>query len=1194
MELYINDIQVDLNDRLPFPLNFQISEIKDLSKRKGSSSKTITLPGTQNNVKLMSGVFVVSATKSVSGNSTSFNNFDPTIKATARYYQNGILQFNGICQLRDCIKIGSDWQFEIVLFQESIDIVKLLSNYKLNELGWSEYNHTLNKTNQSNSWDASIIKDGVAYSNITGTEWDGEGYYYGLIDYGFDRPALDTFRVEDLAPQIFVKNIIDKMFEKIGVTIDSDFFDTHLFRKLLLAYEGGEFPSVDSATSTANSIETDWLTDASGEVLNTTQQGVEIADNYFGFNNNLYNLFYQSNSATDVDPSNLIQSQVPLKFVAQIPGLYKLNINGSIKQDLDFTVTGSTDFVIDWTREIKVTIFKNGNIYRQDFLHPIDIVVSTSLTNTFTVTGAFEFDLQLETIDLIEVRFGFTNTAFVLSNTLGMTAATSNLVIEPTIGLDITLDQVSITEGSTVNIKQFLPEKMTCADFFKGIVNMFNLIVKPSEDNPKVLEVEPLDDFYLGTQSLFGNDLTLDLTELVDRSQEWRVTPTINFASKEYVYRFDEGKDYFNNRYVQDVNKNYGAKNIQSSSEFSTGETEQKLPFTTIPISNDDTTNLIIPRSYQSKSDAGGFATIKPQKNKAFICQVSNLDAGTLVAGDWKHQDNAGIDTVYTTYPYVGHVDNPLDPTFDLLFEVPDYINYDLIGGTSYTTNNLYLYHEKSLKELIDRNGKLLTCYVKLNSSIINNLDFRRLIKIDGVVYKLNKIENYESSREEPTKIELIKIIGGSNVQNYNITVPDKNNYTIANVNVNTGNIPIGDVKRSLGVDSNGYLVKSAKHGSGLTSGDVVFVNQKSDFPEPTAGKIFLEANKTYFIYGDIDLTGDRIETTGTNAIIGTSSETSSITSTGLGVDAPLITSDYTLVLQNITIKNVGKALDIDGLGNEVALDWLAVNFLNVTTIGLIKDVRNFIYTSGAFLNAQRLSFDGTIGTISFFGSFLLGTAANAIIRVLDTAIITRRFRIAFSTVNAGTDSLGIDVDARATIPNEGFILETVNFEGAGTYLTGLDYQSNKASFKNNTGIVNSDEIAQYYMNGNTTATTITTIGTSVKVAGTTTAAALNQKFNHTDNRATYVGSRTRFFKVTATLSVDSGNNNQVGIYIAKNGTLLTESEIYVTTNAGGRAENGMVQTLVELAEDDYIELFVENDTSKTDVTVTELNVIIE
>lgn len=56
----------------------------------------------------------------------------------------------------------------------------------------------------------------------------------------------------------------------------------------------------------------------------------------------------------------------------------------------------------------------------------------------------------------------------------------------------------------------------------------------------------------------------------------------------------------------------------------------------------------------------------------------------------------------------------------------------------------------------------------------------------------------------------------------------------------------------------------------------------------------------------------------------------------------------------------------------------------------------------------------------------------------------------------------------------------------------------------------------------------------------------------------------------------------------------LPASEIYVTTNAGGRAESAVVQVIVSLVENDYIEIFVENDTAATDITVTEMNVIVE
>jgi hypothetical protein len=49
-----------------------------------------------------------------------------------------------------------------------------------------------------------------------------------------------------------------------------------------------------------------------------------------------------------------------------------------------------------------------------------------------------------------------------------------------------------------------------------------------------------------------------------------------------------------------------------------------------------------------------------------------------------------------------------------------------------------------------------------------------------------------------------------------------------------------------------------------------------------------------------------------------------------------------------------------------------------------------------------------------------------------------------------------------------------------------------------------------------------------------------------------------------------------------------------VTTDSGGRLENGYVQVLVSLEDGDYIEAFVENDTATNDVLVDSMNLIIK
>lgn len=776
MELYINSTLVDINERLPFPLTFQISDIRNIDVRKGSSSKTITLPGTRKNCELFATTYALTTTSTTDIDvETSLQNFDPSIKANARYYQNGLLQFEGLAQLISCVKNNGVWSFEVILFAEQIDIFTLLKNYKLRELGWSEYDHDLTYTNQQNSWSGSIIKSGSPYNNYSGVNWLGEGYYYGLIDYGFDRPSDTAFGVEHIPPQIFVKSIVDKMFNQIGVTYTSDFFDTQRFKKLLLAYEGGEFPSIDSATAASYSIETDQKNNTNGYILEqddyaTFQTSYDIlagTGRRLIYPNNIID--YNSNDASDVDPSSQIQTHLPLNIVIANEGEYTLTYQGTHNVNLDFTLTGgsgSSNVVINTI--CKLVILKNNQTYQEDIIW-YNNINGTSLTNSFNAAFASTFNLSLVPSDVLTFKLIVENNNSYVQDSTATNATYDFNIAASSCQLDLAYDVQQIIPGSEVSLKQFLPD-MDCGTFFKGLINMFNLIVKPDADNPRKIDIEPLDDFYNGT------DTAIDWTHKVDYSKEFRVTPTINLSSKKYIYEFQDDKDYWNNRYFEDVTKQYGAKTIISGSQYATQETKITLPFSNKVIQQIPETDLILPRCYNVKSDQG-INEITPKRGKPFIVQIKDGNVGTLQTADWIHIDEGGTDNNETSYPYVGHLDDIDTPSFDLMFQIPSYVFYNVPSGINYTTNNLYTYHEKFIKELVDKNGKMLTCYVNLNPEDINKLDFADLILINGVAYRLQKIVDYNSQTQASTKCELIRLIEGSNIQTYTDVVVDEDPY---------------------------------------------------------------------------------------------------------------------------------------------------------------------------------------------------------------------------------------------------------------------------------------------------------------------------------------------------------------------------------------------------------------------------------
>lgn len=375
---------------------------------------------------------------------------------------------------------------------------------------------------------------------------------------------------------------------------------------------------------------------------------------------------------------------------------------------------------------------------------------------------------------------------------------------------------------------------------------------------------------------------------------------------------------------------------------------------------------------------------------------------------------------------------------------------------------------------------------------------------------------------------------------------------------------------------------------------NMIFVNSKSDFPTAVSGVITLAANVTYFITTTIDLTGDRLVCSQNTTIIGGSSENCFLISTGLNSSTALISSAWSLPMRSLSITH-GTALNLDATGNaNQAIDWFGVNFTNCATVGTVKSYSNFIMTDCALLSSANFTFDGTIGTVGFDQCLFSGIAGQTILNFPSTLTITRRIRVIYSSFVAFGGATAINVDTSAVIPVESYILITVNFSGGATYVAGVQHDDNKALFQNCKGISNTAEVGQMFFTNNATQNPIATTASFEKIEGTTTASIQNEKFSHTNNRLTYTGGITREFVITASCSAQAIQTNAttITVRIAKNGTTIAESESQATTSATGRNENFYCQALVELAQNDYIELFIANQTNANSLLVTELNVL--
>ncbi len=748
MELYLNNIKVDLNDRLPFPLTFNISDIKDLTARKGNNSKTIKLPGTQVNCALMTQVFSWSAKEVDSGISSTFINFDPAVRIPARYYHNSLLEFQGVAQLSECRYSQGTWEFDILLISETIDYIGRLAKVKLSELDMSEYNHLYTRTNQVSTWNGNIELNGVTTPNVVAGNYTGLGYYYGMIDYGYQRVVANQFEVDQLPPQIFVYDILKHAFEYCGLSWSSTFLESQRFKRLLLAFEGGVLPQIDSTTSAAQSATMTEDNDGTGNLIYYFQSII----------NGLWQEAYQYDPV-DVtivtDPANQVQQTNAMRFVASSEGTFTVDYYGDHTLDIDPTIANfaTTNYALELHVFVDNSLVSNDTIYQGTVLNYSTL---QNLSINFTYSRDFYLLINQELRCEIMARFN-TN-----SDTPGALEIVEYTLASAGSNIDVIKKIQNLTAGTNVNISTFLPQ-MDAGAFFKGLVTMFNLYVKPNVDNPTVMEIEPLNDFYNSSAD------AIDWTAKVDYSKDMSVIPTINYASKNYVFRWDSDEDYFNAKYRTDIGKDYGNFQIASTNQFAQGDTEYTVPFSQkllaqIPFSDGSFTDLIVPRTFQIQQNEDNTSEMQVIKGKPFIVQL-----GGLRTGAWVHVDESGMSYNETDYPYVGHLDSLDTPTFDLNFGVPDFVYWIT---AQYPTDNLYFYHEKFIKELLSRYGKEVQLSAMLDSNDINTLDFRNLVMIDGVVFRLQSIKDYDSGKDQSTKVELIRIIEGEGISGQIIAPP--------------------------------------------------------------------------------------------------------------------------------------------------------------------------------------------------------------------------------------------------------------------------------------------------------------------------------------------------------------------------------------------------------------------------------------
>ena len=336
------DLQKDPN----VPVNFQLSDITEPSKRKASFSQTFKLPFTQRNNSFFQNWFDVNLDTLVYSSAKKF---------PAVLYVGTLVQFEGVIQLKSVYMKAEI--YEVVVLGTTADLFTNIGSQKLRDIFLNsdgvtydrDLNHTFNKAAIENSWTG----DGTAtFNNIDGeslrdtvgnvfkvmyplsiTEpnfvYNGfEDQYLNLdqttIDNtiannenGLDIVSQNIVNITQLRPAVQIREIFRRLLNRAGFTYTSNFIDGTYFRKLFMTTCNDQVvsgPMIRNA-SLIGSTQTDGFLVAGND---TFQYNETIAggDNIgcFGYTQGLFVGRFQANTTSAYtgftvpsDPMNVVR-----------------------------------------------------------------------------------------------------------------------------------------------------------------------------------------------------------------------------------------------------------------------------------------------------------------------------------------------------------------------------------------------------------------------------------------------------------------------------------------------------------------------------------------------------------------------------------------------------------------------------------------------------------------------------------------------------------------------------------------------------------------------------------------------------------------------------------------------------------------------------------------------------------------------
>ena len=304
---------------------------------------------------------------------------------------------------------------------------------------------------------------------------------------------------------------------------------------------------------------------------------------------------------------------------------------------------------------------------------------------------------------------------------------------------------VPLVINDSLVMNDCIPKGIYQRDLFISICKMFNLYVYDDKFIDKKVIIKPYISFY-STDSTTA----LDWSNKVDRSKPLSIKPMSELNARYYNYKFKDDSDFYNENYKKKYSESYGDNLFDTKYDFSKNTESLEVIFAPSVLFRGIGTDKIYPAIYK-KSNANSAEDTMDSVIR--IMQVKKISS----VASWTIRNLSSVLTTLTSYGYAGHLDDPYNPQNDLNFGAPKEVFYT---SNNFTSNNVFnVFHSTYMSEITNKNSKLLTCNALLNTLDINNLDFSKYVWIDGVLFRLNKIEGYNPMEYNTTKISLLKVI---------------------------------------------------------------------------------------------------------------------------------------------------------------------------------------------------------------------------------------------------------------------------------------------------------------------------------------------------------------------------------------------------------------------------------------------------